>query len=185
MRRVIASTFLSLDGFVVGNAEDMNWVIESFNDEMGAYAGALMDSMDAVLLGRVTYEQMSKVWPNQTEATSPGADKMNGSQKVVFSRTLTKADWGKFNNVTIVKDNVAEEVSKFKKQSGKNMVIYGSANLVQGFTEMGLIDEYQLLVHPVLLGKGKPLFKGSPHKLKLVRTEPFKNGVVVLYYQPR
>jgi dihydrofolate reductase len=187
MRKLIASTFLSLDGFVSAKNEDMGWVINGFNDQMGKYAGDLMESMDAILLGRVTYEIMAKVWPFQTEATSPGADKMNGTPKIVFSRTLRKGDWGTYGNVTFLRDNVADEVAKLKRQPGRNMVIYGSANLVQGFTRLGLIDEYQVLVHPVLLGAGKPLFAGIPQQvnLKLTRSETFTNGVVVLYYQPR
>lgn len=187
MRRLIASTFLSLDGFTVGQNEDMGWVMNNFNEEMGKYAGDLMSSMDAILLGRVTYQIMINFWPANTEATAPGADKMNNTPKVVFSRTLDKADWGKYKNVRVVKDNVAQETAKLKQQPGKNMVIYGSANLVQGLTRLGLIDEYQILVHPILLGAGKPLFAGlsQPVNLKLTKSETYRNGVVVLYYQPK
>lgn len=187
MRRLIASTFLSLDGFTVGQNEDMGWVMNNFNEEMGKYAGDLMSSMDAILLGRVTYQIMINFWPANTEATAPGADKMNNTPKVVFSRTLDKADWGKYKNVRVVKDNVAQEIAKLKQQPGKNMVIYGSANLVQGLTRLGLIDEYQILVHPILLGAGKPLFAGlsQPVNLKLTKSETYRNGVVVLYYQPK
>ena len=187
MRTLIASTFLSLDGFMVGQNEDMGWVMNNFNEEMGKYAGDLMSSMDAILLGRVTYQIMINFWPANTEATAPGADKMNNTPKVVFSRTLDKADWGKYKNVRVVKGNVAQEIAKLKQQPGKNMVIYGSANLVQGLTRLGLIDEYQILVHPILLGAGKPLFAGlsQPVNLKLTKSETYKNGVVVLYYQPK
>ncbi|MGA2766477.1 MAG: dihydrofolate reductase family protein [Spirochaetia bacterium] len=187
MRKLIASTFLSLDGFTVGQNEDMGWVMNNFNEEMGKYAGDLMSSMDAILLGRVTYQIMINFWPANTEATAPGADKMNNTPKVVFSRTLDKADWGKYKNARVVKDNVAQEIAKLKQQPGKNMVIYGSANLVQGLTRLGLIDEYQILVHPILLGAGKPLFAGlsQPVNLKLTKSETYKNGVVVLYYQPK
>lgn len=191
MRRIIASTFVTLDGFMVGPNEDISWVMNNFNDEMGVYAGDLMNSMDTILLGRVTYEIMTKVWPAQTEATSPGADKMNMTPKIVFSRSLHKAEWGSWDNIRVVNDHVAEEMAKLKKQPGKDMVIYGSANLVQGFTQLGLIDEYQLLVHPLVLGNGKPLFSGMADgrqaglPLKLLRTETYKNGVVVLYYQPK
>ena len=187
MRKLIASTFLSLDGFTVGQNEDMGWVMNNFNEEMGKYAGDLMSSMDAILLGRVTYQIMINFWPANTEATAPGADKMNNTPKVVFSRTLDKADWGKYKNVRVVKDNVAQEIAKLKQQPGKNMVIYGSANLVQGLTRLGLIDEYQILVHPILLGAGKPLFAGlsQPVNLKLTKSETYRNGVVVLCYQPK
>ena len=186
MKKLIASIFLSVDGFIVGPNEDMGWVMNNFNDEMGKYAGNLQSTMSAILLGRVTYQIMANAWPMMTEETSPGAERMNNVPKIVFSRTLDKVEWGKWNNARLVKNNEAEEVTRLKEQPGGDMVIYGSANLVQNFTQLGLIDEYQLLVHPVLLGSGKPLFKGisKPMNLKLLRTESYKNGVVVLYYQP-
>ncbi len=185
MRKVIASTFVTLDGFIVGPNEDISWVTDNFNEEMGKYASDLMNSMDTILLGRVTYEVMINFWPAATEDTAPGADKMNTTPKIVFSKTLDKAEWGKWNNARVVKDNIAEEIAKLKQQPGKNMVIYGSANLVQGFTQLGLIDEYQLLVHPVVLGSGKRLFRDGSHAtLKLIETEAFSSGVVLLRYQP-
>jgi dihydrofolate reductase len=184
MKKVIASVFVSLDGFVVGPNEDISWVMDNFNDEMGKYAGDLQASMGAVLLGRVTYQIMANVWPFATEDSAPGASRMNNVPKIVFSRTLDKVEWGKYNNARLVKNNVAEEISKLKGQPGGDMVIYGSVTLVQYLTRLGLIDEYQLLVHPIVLGSGKPLFKGNTLQLKLLRTESFKNGVVVLYYEP-
>jgi dihydrofolate reductase len=186
MRKIIASVFVTLDGYMVGSNEDMSWVMNNFNDEMAKYAGDLMDSMDTIVLGRVTYEIMTKAWPEQTEATSPGADKMNTNPKVVFSRSLDKAEWGKWKNARVVKDNAAGEIAKLKQQPGKNIVIYGSANLVQGFTRLGLIDEYHLLVHPIVMGGGKRLWADAAHpvNLKLLRTQAYKNGVVVLYYEP-
>jgi dihydrofolate reductase len=184
MKKIIASTFVSLDGFIVGQNGDMRWVMNNFNDEMGVYAGNLQNSMGAILLGRVTYQIMTHFWPSMTEESSPGADRMNHVPKVVFSRTLDKVEWGKWDNARLVKDHVAEELSKLKQEPGGDMVIYGSANLVQNLTQLGLIDEYQLLVFPILLGNGKRLFGSlaQPVNLKLLRTESFKNGVVVLYY---
>jgi dihydrofolate reductase len=186
MRKVIASTFVSLDGFVVGDDEDMSWVMNNFNQEMGDYAGDLMNSMDTILIGRVTYDLMVQVWPAATEATAPGADKMNTTPKLVASRTRDTVPWGAWNNARVVKDDVPGELAKIKQQRGKNIVIYGSANLVQGLTQLGAIDEYQLLVFPILLGSGKPLFARMDHavKLNLLRTQTFANGVVVLYYEP-
>ena len=184
MRKVIASVFVTLDGYVVGPNEDMSWVLNNFNEDMAQYEGRLMDSIDTILLGRVTYDIMTNFWPTHPE--EPGADNMNATPKIVFSTTLDKAEWGKWNNARLVKDHVAEEIAKLKQLPGKNMVIYGSANLVQGFSRLGLIDEYHLLVHPLVLGGGKRLFTDmtQPLNLKLLRTEAFKNGVVVLYYEP-
>jgi len=186
MRKIIASEFVSADGYMVGKNEDMSWVFKSFNDEMGKYAGDLMASMDTVLFGRVTYEIMANAWPNMTEEQSPGSDKMNSVQKVVVSRTLGKAPWGNYEPARIIRDNFEEQIKELKQEAGKkNIVIYGSGNLVSNLTKFGLIDEYQLLVHPVLLGSGKQLF-GSlelPIDLKLLRTQTFSNGVIVLYYR--
>lgn len=187
MRRVIASEFVTADGFMVGPREDITWVTNNFNEEMGRYAAGLMDSMDTILLGRVTYQLMAGAWPNWTEAQSPGADKMNGTPKVVLSKTLDKAPWGKHEPARIIKDDVGREIRAMKERAGKNIVIYGSANTVQNLTDMGLIDEYQLLVHPLLLGDGKQLFRRMqrPVNLKLLRTQAFSNGVTVLYYEPK
>jgi dihydrofolate reductase len=186
MRKVIASTFVSLDGFIVGPNEDISWVTNNFNDEMGVYAGNLQSSMSAILLGRVSYQVLGGFWPANTEETAPGSERMNNVPKIIFSRTLDKVEWGKYNNARLVKNNVAQEVMNLKEKPGGDMVIYGSANLIQNFIKLDLIDEFQLLVHPVVLGSGKPLFNGieKPLNLKLLRTETFNNGVVVLYYQP-
>ena len=184
MRKIIASEFVSADGYMVGRNEDMSWVTGNFSDQMGKYAADLMASMDTILLGRVTYQIMANAWPNWTEEQSPSADMMNHTPKVVVSKTLHKAPWGKYEAARIINDNVKQQIIELKEKSGKNVVIYGSGKLVQSLTELGLIDEYQLLVHPFLLGGGKQLFgpRQTPISLKLGSTETFRNGVVVLYY---
>jgi len=187
MRRIIASEFISADGYIVGPKEDMTWVMANFNEEMGKYAGDLMASMDTVLLGRVTYQIMANAWPNMTEEQSPGADKMNHTPKVVLSKTLKSAPWGKYEPATVFSDNVEQKVRELKQGPGKNIVAYGSAKLVQSLTRAGLIDVYQLLVHPIFLGGGKPLFEGmqQPTNLKLLHTQTYRNGVSVLYFEPK
>jgi dihydrofolate reductase len=187
MRKIIASEFISADGYIAGPKEDMSWVMGRFNEEMGRYAGDMMASMDTVLLGRVTYQIMANAWPNMTEEQSPGADRMNSARKVVLSKTLKQAPWGKYEPATVIGDDVERRVRELKQKPGKNIVIYGSAKAVQSLTHLGLIDEYQLLVHPVFLGSGKRLFEGaaSPTDLKLSRTQTFNNGVNVLYYEPQ
>jgi dihydrofolate reductase len=186
MRKIIASTFVSADGYMVGPNEDMSWVMNNFSLEMGEYAGGLMSSMDTVLIGRVTYQVMINFWPAQTEATAPGADGMNKNPKIVLSRTLDQAPWGDWAPARVLKADVEQELKSLKGQPGKNIVIYGSANVVQNLTQMGLIDEYQLLVFPILLGAGKPLFRQLPHRvpLKRLRLQAFENGVTVEYYAP-
>jgi dihydrofolate reductase len=187
VRRIIASEFISADGYIAWTTGDMDWVTGTFNEEMGRYARELMASMDTILLGRVTYQIMANAWPNWTEEQSPGSDRMNQTPKVVLSKTLDAAPWGKYDPATVIGDGVERRVRELKQNRGKNIVIYGSAKTVQSLTQMGLIDEYHMLVHPVILGGGVPLFSGldRPVNLKLVRTQTYSNGVDVLYYERR
>jgi dihydrofolate reductase len=187
VRRIIASEFISADGYIAGTTGDMDWVMGNFNEEMGRYAGELMASMDTILLGRVTYQIMANAWPNWTEEQSRGSDKMNHTPKVVLSKTLDAAPWGKYEPATVIGDDVERRVRELKQNQGKNIVVYGSAKAVQSLTQMGLIDEYHMLVHPIILGGGVPLFSrlDRPVDLKLVRTQTYSNGVNVLYYERR
>jgi dihydrofolate reductase len=187
LRRIVASEFISADGYIVGPNEDMSWVMNNFNEEMGKYARELMSSMDTVLLGRVTYQIMVNAWPNMTEEQSPGADAMNRAVKVILSKTLKAAPWGKYEPAKVISSDVERRVRELKQQPGRTIVIYGSARVVQSLTRMGLVDEYQLLVHPVFLGDGKRLFEGMAGQtnLKLSRTQTFANGVNVLYYETK
>ena len=123
VRKIIASEFVSADGYMVGPNEDMSWVTGNFNDEMGKYAADLMESMDMILLGRVTYQIMANAWPNWTEEQSPGADKMNNTPKVVVSSTLGKAPWGKYGAALVSKDNLKQQIIELKQKSGNNIVI--------------------------------------------------------------
>jgi dihydrofolate reductase len=193
MRKVIASTFVTLDGFIVGPNEEMDWVLDNYDGEMGNDIGDQLKSTDAILLGRVTYQIMANYWPIATTSDDPVIDNMNGAAaattrriaddmnnipKIVFSRTLEKVEW---KNSRLIRDIVAEEISQLKQQPGKDMVILGSASIVQTFASLGLIDEYRLLVHPVVLGSGKPLFKNDiredRHNLKLVETKTYRKGL--------
>ncbi len=187
MRKIIASEFVSADGYIVGPNEDMSWVTGNFSEEMGKYAGNLMASMDTILLGRVTYQIMANAWPNWTEEQSPGADKMNQTPKVVLSRTLKEAPWGKYEPARVIGSGGEMEVSEMKQKPGKNIVVYGSAKAVQSLTQMGLVDEYHLLVHPIFLGAGKPLFEGMNQQvnLRLSALQSYRNGVNVMSYVPR
>lgn len=184
MRKVILSMMVSLDGFIEGPNRDLDWPI--VDKEIDRYADELLDTVDAILLGRVTYQLFVDFWPSATTEEEIITDKMNEIPKIVFSRTLDKAPWGKWNNARVVKENIAEEIAKLKQQPGKDMVIFGGANLAQTFMQHGLIDEYRLLVNPIVLGGGTPLFKSGSNRinLKLLKTQAFNSGVVGLYYQP-
>jgi dihydrofolate reductase len=187
MRKIIAATYVTLDGLIVGLNEDMSWVSNNPDEEMKQVE--IIDgnsTVDTFLLGRVTYELWSGYWPNQNGDVNPNAEHINRTPKIVFSKTLEIAPWGKWDNARVVKDNITEEIQNLKHQSGKDMMIWGSASIVQTFTNLGLIDEYRLLVCPIILGRGKLLFKNINDRvnLKLVNSKTYKNGVVSLYYQP-
>jgi dihydrofolate reductase len=181
MRKVIVSEFVSLDG--VFEAPDQ-WHFPYFNDEMGQEIGAAMASADAMLMGRVLYEEWADFWPQQDPEENPFADRMNGVQKYVVSTTL-KEPLG-WDNSTLIKENVAEEISGLKRQTGGDISISGSGSLVRSLLQYGLIDELRLMVHPVVVGSGKRLFEegGELIALELVDSRTFSTGVVYLTYRP-
>jgi dihydrofolate reductase len=190
MRKIITTMWVTLDGYIAGPNGEMDWVGEFFDEAMGAYEYDLVSSADTLLLGRVTYQSFAGSWPhvpdnpNVSEGEKEYARKLNAMRKVVFSRTLESVEW---NNSQLVKEVVPAEVEQLKQEPGRDIIIYGSASLVQTLTNLGLIDEYQILVHPVVLGSGKPLFQGikDPVKLKLVQSKTHPSGVVLLSYQLR
>jgi dihydrofolate reductase len=183
MRKVIFQMMVTLDGFFEGPNREIDWHI--VDEEFNAYANDLLNSVDVLLFGRVTYELMASYWPTSSATTDDPiiADKMNNLPKIVFSKTLEKAEW---KNTRLVKGNIAEEVSKLKHQPGNDLAIFGSSDLALSLIPMDLIDEYRIIVNPVVLGSGKPLFKGINKRLnlKLLKTRTLGSGNVILYYQP-
>lgn len=186
MRKIIVSNLVSVDGFFEGTNKEIDWFVA--NEEFFEYARELLNSVDTILLGRVTYQMMASYWPNATDGDVVITHKMNHLNKMVFSKTLKSVDpiimgW---NNSELAKRNLADEVIKMKQQPGKDIVIFGSGNIVSQLTNSGLIDEYRIVVNPVILGEGNPLFKGLRNKidLKLLRTKTLNSGVVILYYVP-
>lgn len=176
MRKVIESTLVSADG-VVGNPPA--WAMEYRDKEVDADALERFLTSDAMLLGRGTYEFFAAIWPSMD---GEFADRVNGIRKYVFSSRLEKADW---NNSTIVRGDVATEVTKLKEQDGGDIAIFGHGRLAQTLLESGLTDELRLSVHPVLAGHGGLLFRdGAKTPLKLVASKTLGTGVVVLSYQP-
>jgi len=177
MRKLIMWNMVTVDGYFEGPDQDMSWFVFEVVDR---YILETRLSADTLLYGRVTYQMMAGYWPS---AEGPGADFINTVPKIVCSRTLDKAEW---SNTTLVKENVPDEISKLKQQRGKDIVLFGSANLAATLTAHGLIDEYRLAVNPVVLGRGTPLFKDSPDRLdlKLLGTRPLESGVVILHYAP-
>jgi len=181
MRRVVAGLFVSLDGVVEAPEK---WQLSYFNDEMGEAVGAAMAAADAMLLGRVTYQEFASYWPGASSEDQPFADYMNNTQKYVVSTTLENVDG--WQNSTLIKGNVAEEIAELKRRSGKDITIIGSAALVRSLLRDGLLDELGLMVHPVVVGGGKRLFEdgGDREVLELVDSKTFSTGVVSLTYRP-
>jgi dihydrofolate reductase len=181
MRKVIASEFVSLDG--VFEAPDQ-WHFPYFDDEMGQEIGRAMAASDAMLMGRVLYEEWADFWPRQDPEENPVAARMNGVRKYVVSTTL-KEPLG-WDNSTLIKENVAEEIAGLKRQTGGDISISGSGSLVRSLLQYGLIDELGLMVHPTVVGSGKRLFEegGDQIALELVDSRTFSTGVVHLTYRP-
>lgn len=176
MRKIIISEFVSLDGVM----EEPQWTTPYWNDEIAHFKRDELFSVDALLLGRVTYEGFAAAWPGQTDEAGY-ADRMNGMPKFVVSTTLDKLEW---NNSNPISKNIADEIAKLKQQPGQDILVFGSDTLVQMLIQHDLVDQYNLLVYPVVLGKGRRLFgEGSATKLKLVETKPYSSGVILLCYQ--
>jgi dihydrofolate reductase len=183
MRRLGVFNLITLDGYFAGPGGDISW--HSVDEDFQEYAERNSTSGNTLLFGRVTYELMASYWPSPDALENDPivAEGMNSSPKIVFSRTLSTTDWV---NTRLVKDDMLGEVRRLKQQSGKDLTVLGSGSIVAQLAQAGLIDEYQLLVNPVVLGKGKTMFEGIRDKLllKLVETRAFGNGNVLLRYEP-
>jgi dihydrofolate reductase len=175
MRKIIVTEFLSLDG--VMEAPHL-WSFPYWNDEIEKFKHDELFTSDAQLLGRVTYQGFATAWPSRT---GDYADRLNNLPKYVVSTTLETVEW---HNSHLIKENITEEVIRLKQQPGQNILVHGSRTLVQTLMQDQLIDEYNLLVYPLILGSGMRLLnEGDSASLKLVEARPFSSGVVLLRYQ--
>ena len=185
MRKLIVDTIISLDGYFSSSGNEIDsWF--DFNEEEWFWSIDILRGVDAILLGRVTYEEFSKFWPTVTPKTEPGkiiTRQLNETLKVVFSQSLTDTPW---KPATIVRGDPVVAVAELKRKPGKDLVVNGSGTLVASLLRAGLIDEYYVRVRPIILGGGRPLLvdPNSRHPLKLISAKPFKNGVIGLHYQP-
>lgn len=184
MRKLFAFNMMTLDGYFEGQDPwDISW--HNTDDEFNEFAIEQTNSVDLLLFGRVTYEGMASYWPTEDAIKNDPmiANLMNSLPKIVFSRTLEKADW---NNTRIIKENIAEEILDLKKQPGKDIAVFGSANLLSTLMALDLVDEHRVMVNPALLGRGNLLFKNMDEKinLRLLRTRTFHSGNVLLVYEP-
>ena len=179
MRKIIATEFVTVDGVM---ESPHLWSSPFRSDEGGKFKHAELFAVDALLLGRVTYEEFAAAWPSQTDEKGY-ADRMNSMPKYVISSTLQSAGW---SNTTIISSDVVAEVARLKEAPGQDILIFGSAELVDSLTDQGLIDEYRLMTFPVVLGSGKRAFKEGRTKLtlELGKTVSLPNGVTVASYHP-
>jgi dihydrofolate reductase len=175
MRKLKLAMYVALDGVV----ENPGWTGPFWNDELSDLQAEYLYSSDALVLGRVTYEGFAAAWPGMEESTGDFGKKMNSMPKYVASRTLKQAEW----NASIIEGDLDDAVRKLKAQDGGDLLIYGSGTLVDELTHLGLIDEYRLMLHPVLVGTGKRLFGSSPERtLELADVKTTGTGVAVLTY---
>ena len=185
MRPLTVFNNVTLDGYIADAKSDMSWAYQSPTDaEWNAFVSANAQGGGALLFGRVTYDMMASYWPTPAaKAAMPAvAEGMNRMPKYVFSRTMSKAPW---QNTTVLKGDLTAAVRKLKGEPGPGIVILGSGSIVAQLTQAGLIDAYQVVVHPVVIGKGKTMFEGVTKTLRLQLTDcrAFKNGNVVLSYR--
>ncbi len=187
MRKIIVFNLVSVDGFFAGPKGDIDWHV--VDDEFNKFAVEQTQTFGAIIFGRTTYQLFEDFWPKAL--TDPKTSKddreiakiIDDVEKIVFSKTLKKVTW---KNSKLYHEIDTEEIKKLKKQPGRNMVIFGSGTIVQALTNLGLIDEYRLLVNPVILGKGKSMFKDvNKLNLKLLNTRTFSSGNVLLCYETK
>lgn len=184
MRRLVVFNQVSLDGYFTDSKGDMSWAHKN-DPEWNAWVQDNAKGGGVLLFGRITYQMMASFWPTAValETMPVVAERMNNLPKVVFSRTLDKASW---QNTKLVKTGMVDEVRRMKTERGDGMVIMGSGTIVSQLAQEGLIDEFQCVVNPIVLGKGRTMFDGVKERLNLKRTttRTFGNGNVVLCYEP-
>ena len=184
MRKLMVFNSMSLDGFIADGEGDMSWAHKQ-DEEWNSFVAGNASGEGVLVFGRRTYDMMAGYWPTAMAAqNSPVvAKRMNELQKIVFSRTMEKASW---QNTALVKGELAVEMKRLKEQPGAGLVILGSASIVAQLSDARLIDEYQIALHPIVLGGGKSMFDGAREKLplKLTGSRSFQNGNLFLTYQP-
>lgn len=181
MRKVKSGLFISLDGVVESPDQ---WQFDHFDEDMMAAMTSHIAEEDTIILGRVTYQEWAPYWP--TASDEPYASHINETPKYVVSTTLDQVEWGDWDNVTLIRGDVGEEIARLKQQPGQNVGVAGSPGLVHSLLQDDLIDELTLMVHPVIVGRGRRLFKDGDalKRLRLVDSTTSRTGVSILTYQP-
>jgi len=184
MRKLIVFDFVTMDGFFEGANHSIEW--HNVDEEFNEFAVEQLNNTDLLLFGRVTYDLMAGYWTSVSAETDDPvvANKMNTLPKIVFSRTMQRAEW---ENTRLIHTEIKEEISKIKNQPGKDIFVFGSADLVSSLMELDLIDEFRMMINPVVIGQGKPLFVNIKKNMNfnLIKTRVFNSGNVLLYYVPK
>ena len=187
MRNVVVSEYVTLDGVMedpggVDTFKEGNWHFPFLNEEAQKYKHDELFACDALLLGRRTYQEFAPVWPQVSDETGY-ADRINSLPKYVVSTTLSELSW---NNSRLIKGNLAQEVTKLKHEAGQDILVFGSGELVYQLAQENLIDEYRIMIHPVIVGSGKRLFgeRSTPKAFRLVSSKRLGASIVMLTYQP-
>jgi dihydrofolate reductase len=185
MRNVILQAFVTLEGFAAGPNGSVDFIPAATKDDrsFGRQQLALMGEVDTILLGRITYQMFSGYWPDAKGEEREFAHMMSATPKIVFSRTLDRAPWGTWPECRIVATDPAEELERLKRAPGKNIVMWGSISVAQQLMKAGLIDEYRLVICPVALGDGRPLFAHAvPLEISLSAAEKLDRGALYATY---
>jgi dihydrofolate reductase len=184
MNKLIVSNLVTVDGFIAREDGGLDWF--RADEEFLTYARTLCGSVGAILFGRRTYQMMAAYWPTDEAADSDPivAERMNNLPKVVVSKTLSRPAW---HNSRLISDRITEKVQELKETAEGDIVIFGSGELVSSLLPHGLIDQLRLLVHPVIIGGGRPEFSGLLHEIELdfAGARPFQSGIVLLSYDVR
>lgn len=182
MRKLKLQVQITIDGYVAGPNGEMDWTNRNWDNELKNYVGAITDPVDCIVLGRKLAQGFIPYWASHP--VEEGADKFNNIKKVVFTKTLDKSEW---ENTILAKGDLVDEITKLKKQDGKDIIAYGGATFVSALIKHGLIDEFHLFINPITIGAGMKIFSELDRRqnLTLVKSTTFDCGIVVLNYQPK
>jgi len=182
MRKLKLQVQMTVDGYIAGINGELDWTARDWDDKLNKYVGEITEPVDCIILGRKLAQGFIPHWASHPE--EEGADKFNSTNKVVFTKTLEKSEW---DNTVLAKGDLVDEITKLKKQYGKDIIAYGGATFVSTLIKHGLIDEYHLFINPTAIGNGMSIFKelDSKQNLILVKSTSFDCGIVVINYEPK
>jgi dihydrofolate reductase len=182
MRKLKLQVQMTVDGYIAGLNGEMDWMTFNWDDELAKYVTEITEPVDCIVLGRKLAQGFIKHWASNPD--QEGAEKINSSKKVVFTKTLDNSEW---DNTVLAKGDLVDEITKLKTQNGKDIIAYGGATFVSALIKQGLIDEFHLFINPTVIGNGMTIFKepDSRQNLTLVKSISFDCGIVVLNYVPK